>query len=246
MAPTSGFGEPGETHAYLLGSFELKRSGSAVALADGAAHLLAFLAVAGRPVERLVVATNLWPDAATHRAYGNLRSVLARAGRSVRGALCIGHERLSLADHVRVDWYEGRATALRILEADTLSVSAHDAMGAVSTLSSELLSGWHEEWVISAQEPWRELRLQALETLADQLLAADRYACAAVAAHAAIQVEPLRESAYSGLIRVHLAQGNQAEALRQYERYRLLLWEALGVEPTERLRHLTPTAERRS
>jgi DNA-binding SARP family transcriptional activator len=53
-----------------------------------------------------------------------------------------------------------------------------------------------------------------------------------------MKVEPLRESAHAALIRVHLAKGNQSEALRVFERYSELLLSALGLEPTNRLTDL--------
>ena len=51
-------------------------------------------------------------------------------------------------------------------------------------------------------------------------------------------VEPLRETARQSLIEVHLAEGNQAEAIRELDRYATLLGEELGLEPTPRLRRL--------
>ncbi len=53
-----------------------------------------------------------------------------------------------------------------------------------------------------------------------------------------MKVEPLRESAQASLIRVHLAEGNQSEALRVFERYRGLLLRELGLEPTALLADL--------
>ena len=38
--------------------------------------------------------------------------------------------------------------------------------------------------------------------------------------------------------RVHLAEGNQTEAIREYERYRRLLQAELGLEPSAQLREL--------
>jgi transcriptional activator len=40
------------------------------------------------------------------------------------------------------------------------------------------------------------------------------------------------------LIKVHLAEGNQSEAVREFARYQTLLRVELGLEPTPRLRHL--------
>ena len=46
--------------------------------------------------------------------------------------------------------------------------------------------------------------------------------------------------AHAALIGVHLREGNQSEALREFERYRLRLGAVLGLEPTRRLRALLP------
>jgi DNA-binding SARP family transcriptional activator len=53
-------------------------------------------------------------------------------------------------------------------------------------------------------------------------------------------VDPLRESAQARLIEVHLAKGNQSDALRVFDRYRTLLSSELGLEPTP---HLTKLIE---
>jgi DNA-binding SARP family transcriptional activator len=89
--------------------------------------------------------------------------------------------------------------------------------------------------VVAEAEDWRQLRMTALEAVAQVLIEKGRLAEAASAARSAMKVEPLRESAHASLIRVHLAEGNQTEALRVYERYRELLAVALSLEPTEHL-----------
>ena len=109
---------------------------------------------------------------------------------------------------------------------------------AVAILSAELLPDWYDDWVIAEAEDWRQLRMNALEALAGLLIERGRLADAAGAARAAMKVEPLRESAHAALIRVHLAEGNQSEALRVFDRYRVLLGSALGLRPTERLNEL--------
>src|SRR6185436_10295156 len=103
---------------------------------------------------------------------------------------------------------------------------------SISRLSSDLLPGWTDEWVTPESEGWRQLRLHALEALCDLLTDHGRFGDATTAAMAAIKAEPLRESAHAALIRVHLAESNRSEALRQFDRYRSLLRSALGLEPT--------------
>jgi len=88
------------------------------------------------------------------------------------------------------------------------------------------------------------LRMSALEAQAGFLAAAGRLAEAAGAARAAMKVEPLRESAHASLIKVHLAEGNQSEALRVYERYRSMLESVLGLEPTALISGLVSSIRR--
>jgi SARP family transcriptional regulator, regulator of embCAB operon len=89
-------------------------------------------------------------------------------------------------------------------------------------------------------ENWRQLRLHALEAVAGVLAGAERFGEAVGAARAAVDADPLRESPRAALIAVHMREGNQSEALREFERYRARLGAAFGLEPTGRLRALLP------
>src|SRR6185369_11561333 len=89
-----------------------------------------------------------------------------------------------------------------------------------------------DDWTVAESEEWRQLRLHALDVLAERLTEAGRFGDATSAALAAVKAEPLRETAHSVLIRVYLAEGNRGEALAAYEHYRKLLHDQLGVKPT--------------
>ena len=82
------------------------------------------------------------------------------------------------------------------------------------------------------RERVRQLRMHALEALAEKLAAAGRYGEAVQAAYAAVVAEPLRESAHRAVVRVHLVEGNVAEAVRAYDSFRTMLAEELGVAPS--------------
>jgi DNA-binding SARP family transcriptional activator len=109
---------------------------------------------------------------------------------------------------------------------------------ALELLQHDLLPSWYDDWVLFERERLRQLRIHALETLAATLTRKARFAEAIDAALHAICAEPLRESAHRRLIEAHLAEGNVSEAITQYERYRALLDEALGVPPSPGLRAL--------
>jgi DNA-binding SARP family transcriptional activator len=145
---------------------------------------------------------------------------------------------IGLSDDVAVDLWESRELAHLLTAPERSSQASEPDVDAIADLSTEILPGWYDDWVLVEAEDWRQVRLHALEVLADRLSQRRKYADAAMAALAAVRAEPLRESPRAALIRVHIAEGNPSEALREFTRYGELLGLELGIEPTERLRGL--------
>jgi SARP family transcriptional regulator, regulator of embCAB operon len=222
----------------LLGGFQLELEGPTMILPEGSQRLLAFLALKGRWIQRPVVAGTLWPVATEEHASSSLRSALARIPDGARAAIEATAKDLELSDDVTVDLFDSRALAHRLLAPHGSTPAEESGAEAIAALSRELLPDWYDEWVLVEAEDWRQLRLHALEALADRLAAQGRFGDAAAAGLAAVRAEPLRESPRAALIRVHIAEGNPSEALREFARYGELLMLELGVEPTERLRSL--------
>jgi len=207
-------------------------------LSGGAQRLLAFVALRGRAVTRVAAAGTLWPDATQDHAFSSLRSALARLDEVTRDAIVTTPLDLSFADDVTIDFREAQGIAHRLIDLDAVPDTFDLSAAAVTALSTELLPDWYEDWVLVENEKWRQLRLHALEALATRLTADGRLGEAVDAAVAAVKTEPLRESAQATLIRVHLAEHNQSEAIRVYDTYRDLLQTQLGIPPTTDLRDL--------
>lgn len=184
------------------------------------------------------MAGTLWPESSDSHAGASLRSAVSRLDAPSRRALNVTAADMGLAEGVVVDVHGSQSLAHRLISRDAPS-SDNDISGpAVTALSSDLLPGWYDDWAVIAAEDWHQLRMHALEAVAARLTAADRLPEAAGAAMAAVRAEPLRESARAALIRVHMAEGNQSNALGEFERYRVLLRAELGIEPTARLSQL--------
>jgi DNA-binding SARP family transcriptional activator len=223
----------------VLGTFRFWARGSALpAVPGGSQRLLALLGLRDRALMRASVAGTLWPESSEDHAYSSLRSALGRLSRMTRDAVVVNPLDLSLADSVIVDIREARALAHRLLDPGIVVSGADLSSQAVSALSVDVLPDWYDDWVLMEGEEWRQLRLHALEALAERLLAESRFGEATGAALAAVRAEPLRESARAALIRVYLAEGNQSEALGEYRRYQTLLQAELELEPTPRLDEL--------
>lgn len=221
----------------LLDGFRLTSGADAVPLSGGAERLLAFMAMRRRTVGRLLVAGSLWADATEGHAYAALRSTLIRMNPACRDTLLVTPSSLELAPGVSVDLHDAQALAHRLLEAGP-HAAVDLSVAAVATLSSELLPLWSDDWVAFEAEDWRQLRLHALEAVVDGLVEARRFGDATAAAGVVVRADPLRESAQTALIRVHLAEGNQSEAVHVFDRFSRLLHLDLGLAPTAGLRDL--------
>lgn len=216
----------------LLGTFVVRAAGAECSpFPVSAQRLLAYLALKDRAVGRLAIAGALWPDATEFRAGASLRSALTRLD-GMREAVISSSSGLRLAESVTVDFLSASSLARRLLQLGSSPDESDLDAVAISALSLELLPDWYDEWAVDAAEDWRQTRMNALEVQARLLIERGRLAEAAGVAQIVIRVEPLRESAHALLIRIHLAEGNQSEALREFRQYRKLLLLELGLEPT--------------
>jgi DNA-binding SARP family transcriptional activator len=225
--------EPGDaghdqpTRLTLLGGFGLLKGEEEIVLPLSAQRLVALLALRGRPLSRAYLAGVLWSEYSVKRSMADLRTALWRANHVGVPVVSTLGLRLQLAADVQVDVHT-------LLEFARPARGAPDANAGLSwlDLSLDLLPEWYDDWLIDDRESIRQLRLHALESLADELSRQGRHTEAIQAALAAIRLEPLRETAHAALIRAHLAENNLSEALRQFARCRELLAVELGVEPS--------------
>lgn len=219
----------------LIGGFELRRSHEHIYLPTAVQRVVAFLGLQERPVQRAFVAGTLWTSASEHHASASLRSAMWRLGRQLPGLVRVVGPCVGLGQPVPVDVREIAGRARSVL-ADPGARNDDDL--AVLAGAGEVLPDWYDDWVLAERERFRLLRLHALEALSAAFLCERRFARAAEAGLAAVNSEPLRESAQRALIAVHLAEGNASEALRQYGSFRSMLRERLGVQPSPSMEQL--------
>jgi DNA-binding SARP family transcriptional activator len=227
---------------FLLDEFRLFVDGQHVTPSMCAQRLLAYLALTGGRL-RSVVACALWPDVLDAQALASLRTAIWRVDRCANGIVNRGGSSIALAGFVTVDVAELVEHASQLLGSAASNPGSHrsDAVRARPELvvecggRSELLPGWHDDWVECERERLRQLRLHALEAASSRMLRLGQFSLALEAALEAVRSEPLRETAHRAVIEVHLAEGNAAEAVNAFRRYRSLLRDDLGLEPSERL-----------
>ena len=229
-------GTPTPVRLGLLGGFRLSVEAEDVPLPMNAQRLVCFLALNDQPLLRTYVSGTLWGESTDLRAGGSLRSALWRLHRATYPVVAMTSDHIGLSPTVAVDLREGQALAHRVLDPSQDLDDVAEANEDV--LSVDLLPDWTEDWVLMEREAYHQLRLRALEALCRRLTAGGRFGQAVQAGLAAVSGEPLRESARLALIEAHLAERNVAAALREYEAFRQLLQDELGLDPSEDMRAL--------
>jgi SARP family transcriptional regulator, regulator of embCAB operon len=116
--------------------------------------------------------------------------------------------------------------------AEDLATAWSEATVAASVTRRPLLAGEDHAWVAQERGRLRGLRVRALEVLAAVYLARGDTVLAREVAQELVAFEPLREAGHRLLMRVHVAGGDRAEALRVHQRLRASLAEELGVDPS--------------
>nr|AHE14754.1 transcriptional activator domain protein [uncultured bacterium] len=220
----------------LLGTWTMSRDGAEVTVAANRQRLIALLALAG-PQKRAFVAGTLWANRSEPHAQANLRTTLSRLQTSGLYAVESVGDMLRLSPDVRVDVWELEHCAAAVVRAPLTETLGPETVLRLQR-GGDLLAGWYDDWVAPYRERLRQLRLHALEIAAAMLSRDGRYAEALEAALRSVDIEPLRESAHRAVTLVHLAEGNRCEAIRQYQRYRNLLFRELGIEPSDRMLRL--------
>ncbi|MDP9343871.1 MAG: transcriptional regulator [Actinomycetota bacterium] len=201
-------------------------------------RLVAFLALRLRPLRRNYVAGILWTESQEERATASLRSALWRLRLPDFPLIEASSQELALGSRVRVDYRHALELAHQVMDGHRDASGAGLSRLPLHLLMEDLLPDWYEDWVTAEREYFRQLRLHALEILCERFAEAGLFGRAVEAGVAAVQAEPLRESAHRALMRAFAAEGNSGEVVRQYRWYCRILWEELGGRPSGEMEEL--------
>jgi DNA-binding SARP family transcriptional activator len=226
----------------LLGEMRIAQDSSAVVAlrSPRAQALLGFLLVhRGAPQRREFVAAQFWPESPDAQARTNLRRELhsLRAGlpQVSRWLTADGGTLLWRLDpecRLDVDVFEAAA------DAASAALAAADKT-AFRRAAADALRAYRGEFMPAVYDGWAAAERDRLHrrcvTLLDQLITVERearaYPEAIELARRRIDLEPLEEVGYRGLLQLQGLAGDRAAALRTYHRCAAILERELGVRP---------------
>lgn len=109
---------------------------------------------------------------------------------------------------------------------------------AIGNYGGDLLPGYYEDWNLTERERLTGAFSGALNRLILLLDEAGRYPEALEHARTSVAADPLNEEAQRGLIRLLIAAGQPAAAVRQYQIFDRLLQQEMGVAAPDSIREL--------
>jgi DNA-binding SARP family transcriptional activator len=199
--------------------------GEAVPLGVDARRVVAYLAVHRRPQRRAQLSADLWPGALLDEA--SFDEALTAAAELLEER---ADGMLALDPAADVDLDEAMALVRTLAHAPGRPDGVPADLPRVrALLGADILPGDPAPWLAVERERFRQIRLNAMEELSAALSAAGRHTDAVAVADDAVRTAPSRESARRALIEAHLAQGEIAEAVAQYDEYQELLRSSVGA-----------------
>jgi DNA-binding SARP family transcriptional activator len=198
-----------------------------------ARSLFAYLVLnQAQSIDRRRLAFLFWPRGSEQAARRNLRQYLHRIRRSLEPIDAQGRLLLTEGNNVRFcppdDYF------LDVVAFETAaSPPKADLLKAIEYYTGDLLEDIYDDWVLPERERLARLYRQCLLRLIDQSEASQQYAEAIVYARRYLAADPLLESAYARLMRLHYAAGDRGHVKEVYEQLVTVFNDELGAEPME-------------
>ncbi len=204
--------------------------------------LLAYLVLhSDLPQSREHLAFLLWPESNDSQARTNLRQLLHHLRRAlpVECSLLVtdNHTARWRADpDCSIDVLEFQAAALRAAEAEKRGDIAAARLAlehATRLYQDDLLPDLYDEWLLPRREQLRQQYAEVLSRLVALLDLAGEYPAAIRHATRLVAMDPLRESSYQLLMRLHVRNHDRSSALRVYHQCMRTLKRDLGITPAK-------------
>jgi predicted ATPase/DNA-binding SARP family transcriptional activator len=201
-----------------------------------AAALLVYICVQGGQHNRSVLAELLWPESPKERTMANLRVVLFSLRKELGDYLNITREVVEINPEADV-----------FCDANALegALSAGHHLQVVEMYHGDFLDGFYirgsvgfDEWQERIRERLKRCVIESLHVLISNAKEMGEYREGREYAHSLLQLDLLDERAHQELIRLLALDGQRSAALSQYENLCEVLWEELGVEPSDETREL--------
>lgn len=233
-------------HVRLFGGMHLwwERSEEPIIIPPSAQSLLAYLLLhRSRCHTRDALVDLFWTEAEPEQARRCLSTALWRLRSHLepdgieRGAYLVttdgGEIGFNQASNYWLDaaCFEAALTEVLTRPEAAVADQVEQLETALSLYVGDLLEGWYMDWAILERERFRLMYLKGLRRLMRCHKQLGNYEAGIACAQAILQQDPLREEIHRDLMRLYVANGQRALAVRQYHACQEVLAQELDIPP---------------
>ncbi len=244
----------GQLHICLFGRVRVSRGKDQpeIKLAPSEQTLLAYLLLQpGRFHPRAVLSDLAWGDRPESQARSCLNTALWRLRRTLetgveeRGAYLVSRPAGEVgfnweSDHwLDVATFEQTANRILALPAGAMKQEhAQQIEHILALYDGELLEGFYDDWALRERDRLRTSYLNCIARLMSFNDGQGDYERALHFGQMLLNHDPLREDIHRQMMRLYVANGQRALAMRQYEICQRVLAEEMGIPPMEETQRL--------
>ena len=210
------------------------RSGEEIPLSDweaAATRYLLFYLLTHSPKSRDQIAAVLWPELPASKVKATFHTTKFRLNRAL-GQEAIYFDGHCYQIHPDMDYWFDVTEFERLLEGTEPGRRLEQLRQAIILYRGDFLEDCYADWCLLIRERLRTRCLQALNQLAERLLARRQYREAIQTLHQGLAMDDLREKFHRQLMRAYALSGRGSEAFVQYQRYAEILEREFGAAPS--------------
>lgn len=227
----------------MLGAFAIDCNGQMIhgSLGSKGRLLAAYLLAYPNRMHRREFLTDLfWENDESAGGRNALNTALWRFRKTLSATLASPQIRqLSVADEVMleikdasiVDIHKFQSLAKSLLDEKCQSPCSRDLLAELSDYQGLFLDGEEASWILEERERLHCLYVRVLVKLMRRFASARRYEDALECGRLVLREDPLRELVQRSVILLYLLNGQQAEAIGQFDRFHHLLRTECDVKP---------------
>ncbi len=232
-----------ELRLTLLGAPQLTLDGAKVngRLPLKSHALICYLASHNRDFPRIEIAGALWGEMRDDFASRNLRVALAKIRPLFKNHLHISRQTLAF-NRAASYWLDVEMFEYTLKRADRAKGAARRAIlrEAVAFYQGDFMEGvvidgesLYTDWILPERARLKQLVLDAFDQLIDICIEQEDYEAGIRYAQRLLRLDEWREDAHQQLMRMYARSGQRAQALKQFEICRQVMWDEFGALPTE-------------
>jgi len=219
---------------FGFGRGRVERGGEEIPSSEwgaAATRQLLFYLLTHSPQSREQIGTALWPDLPALKMKASFHTTKFRLHRAL-GREVIYFDGHSYQIHPDLNYWFDVEEFERLLGGAEPGRRVERLQRAVALYRGDFLEGCYASWCLATRDKLRERCLEAVDELAQRLLARRQYRQAIQTLRRGLEIDELREKFHRQLMRAYTLSGRRSQALAQYRRCAEIMERELGAKPS--------------